>query len=145
MLLSEEGAGMRVKACEICDKRAAKYICQECGREVCQFCFEPSTWFCSDCYNHLKRKTPALESLPWPTPFKLFLLGFVLMFIGMLIITIATVFLGAPISTGVFIWIFPLPPIGLGAGPYAFWAILLSIALAILWLILFVTLRRRAR
>ena len=136
---------MRVKACEICGKRAARYICQECGREVCRFCFEPSTWFCLDCYNSLKREAPVLESFPWPTPFKLFLLGFVLMFVGMVVMVIAAVFFGASVGAGVSIWIPPLPPIGFGVGPYAFWAILLAVALAILDLVLFITLRRRAR
>jgi len=136
---------MQVKACEICGKRAARYICQECGREVCQFCFEPNTWFCLHCYNRLKRETLVLESFPWPTPFKLFLLGFVLMLVGMIVMMIAAVFFGASVGAGVSIWILPFPPIGFGVGPYAFWAILLAVALAILGLVLFITLRRRAR
>ena len=136
---------MQVKACEICSKRAARYVCQECGREVCQFCFEPSTWFCSNCYNRLKRETPALESFPWQTPFKGFLLGFILMFIGMIVMMVATVFFGESISAGTVIWILPFPPIGFGVGPYAFWMILLAVALTIFGLVLFITLRRRAR
>jgi len=136
---------MRVKTCEICGKRVARYVCQECGREVCQFCFEPNTWVCQDCYNNLRREAPVLEAFPWPTPFKLFLLGFILMFLGMIVLTIATIFFGSSSSAGGVIWILPLPPIGFGAGPYAFWAILLVIALAILTLVLFIKLRRRTR
>jgi len=136
---------MQVKACEICNKRAARYICQECGREVCQFCFEPSTWFCLNCYNRLKRETSAPKFFPWQFPFKLFLLGFVLMFIGMIIVMIAAVFFGASISAGTVIWVPPLPPIGFGVGPYAFWLILLAVALTIFGLVLFIMLRRRAR
>ena len=136
---------MQVKACEICSKRVARYVCQECGRQVCQFCFEPNTWFCSDCYDRLKREAPVLESLPWSTSFKLFLLGFTLTFLGIIVMMIATIFFGSPSSAGGVIWILPLPPIGFGAGPYAFWAILLVVALAILSLVLFITLRRRTR
>jgi len=136
---------MRVRTCEICGKRVARYVCQECGREVCQFCFEPSTWVCLDCCNRLRREAPVLEAFPWPTPFKLFLLGFILMFLGMIVLTIATIFFGSSSSAGGVIWILPLPPIGFGAGPYAFWAILLVIALAILTLVLFIKLRRRTR
>jgi len=136
---------MQVKACEICSKRPAKYVCQECGREVCQFCFEPNTWFCLNCYNHLKGETPELEYFPWQTPFKVFLLGFILMFIGIIVTMVATVFFGASISAGTFIWILPLPPIGFGVGPHAFWMILLAVALTILGLVLFIALRRRAR
>lgn len=136
---------MQVKTCEICGKHTAKYICQQCGREVCQFCFEPNTWICSDCYSNLKRETSALEPFQLSTPFKLFLLGFVLMFAGIIIVMIATVLFGTSASAGAVIWIFPLPPIGLGTGPYAFWAILLGVALTVLGLVLFIKLRKRAR
>jgi len=136
---------MQVKACEICSKRAARYVCQECGREVCQFCFEPNTWFCSNCYNRLRGENSAPESFPWQTPFKLFLFGFVLMFIGMVVMMVATVFFGASVSTGTLIWIPPLPPIGFGVGPYPFWVILIALAFTIFGLVLFIMLRRRAR
>ena len=136
---------MQVKTCEVCGKRAARYICQECGREVCQFCFEPNTWFCSDFYNSLKRETSALESFQWATPFKLFLFGFVLMFAGIIVVIIATVLFGTSMDAGAIIWIFPLPPIGFSTEPYAFWAILLGVALTVLGLVLFITLRKRAR
>jgi len=136
---------MQVKKCEVCGKRTARYICQECGLEVCQFCFEPNTWVCSDCYNSLKRETSALESSQWSTPFKLFILGFILMFTGIIVVMIATVLFGTPVGAGTFIWIFPFPPIVFGTGPYAFWAILLSVALTVLGLVLFIRLRKRAR
>jgi uncharacterized membrane protein len=135
---------MRVRTCEICGNRVARYVCQECGREVCQFCFEPSTWVCQDCYNSLRRESPVLEVFPWSTPIKLFLWGFVLMFVGIILMVIAAVFFEMPAGTGVLVFIPPLPPIGFGAGPYAFLAMLLVVALAI-GLILFVVLKRRAR
>lgn len=136
---------MRPKACEICGKRPARYICQECGREVCQSCFEPNAWFCSNCYRRLKRETPAPELLLWQTPFKVLLLGFILMFIGMIIVIVAAVFFGASISAGTLIWIPPLPPIGFGIGPYAFWLVLFAVALTVFGLVLFITLRRESR
>lgn len=135
---------MPVKTCEVCGKRVARYICQECGREVCQFCFEPNTWVCSDCCDHLKRETLVLESFQWSIPFKLFLLGFILMFVGIIVMMIAAVLFGASAGAGAVIWIFPLPPIGFGTGPYAFWVILLGVALTVLGLILFIVLRKRA-
>ena len=136
---------MQTKTCEVCGKRAARYICQECGREVCEFCFEPTAWVCLDCYNSLKREASALGSFGWSTPFKLFLLGFVLMFAGIMVMMIATVLFGASVDTGAIIWVFPLPPIGFGTGPYAFWVVLLGVALTVLGLILFIVLRKRAR
>ena len=141
----KRACAMQVKACEVCGKHTAKYICQQCGRLICQFCFEPSTWVCSDCYNRLKQETSALESFQWSIPFKLFLLGFILMFAGIIVVMIATVLFGTSVGAGTVIWIFPFPPIGFGTGPYAFWTILLGIALTVLGLVLFMTLRKRAR
>ena len=135
---------MQVKICEVCGKRAARYICQECGRKVCQSCLELPAWICLECYTNLKRGT-SLESFQWSPPLKLFLFGFVLMFVGTIIMMIATIFFGAPMEGGTTIWIFPLPPIGFGIESYAFWAISLSVALKVLSLILFIVLRKRAR
>ena len=135
---------MRVKTCELCGKRMARYICQECSREICQSCFEPTTWICLECYTNLKRET-SLESFQWLPPFKLFFLGFVLMFVGIIVMLITTILFGASMEAGTIIWIFPLPPIGFDTGPYAFWAISLGVALTVLGLLLFIILRKRAR
>jgi uncharacterized membrane protein len=136
---------MQAKTCEVCGKRAARYVCQECGREVCQFCFESTAWVCLDCYTSLKREGSALGSFGWSTSFKLFLLGFVLIFAGIIVMMIATVLFGASLDAGAVIWVFPLPPIGFGTGQYAFWAVLFGVALTVLGLILFIVLRKRAR
>lgn len=133
---------MRVRTCEICGKRVARYVCQECGREVCQFCLEPNTWVCLDCYHSLKQETPTLEVFPWPTPFKLFLLSFLLILIGTIFILIASVLPGK-FSIGAIIFLGPIPII-LGAGPHLIWVIILAFALTVLGVIMFITLRKRA-
>jgi len=133
---------MPVRTCGICGKRVARYVCQECGREVCQFCLEQNTWVCLDCYHSLKQETPRLEVLPWSTPFKLFLLSFLLMFIGTIFIVIASVLPGT-FSIGAIIFLGPIPII-LGAGPHLIWAIILAFALTILSIVLFIALRKRA-
>ena len=133
---------MRVRTCEICGKRVARYVCQECGREVCQFCLEPNTWVCLDCYHSLKQETPKLEVFPWPTPFKLFLLSFLLILVGTSFILIASVLPGT-FSIGAVIFLGPIPII-LGAGPHSIWAIILAFTLTILGIVVFITLRKRA-
>jgi len=131
--------------CEVCGRRAARYVCQECGRRVCGVCLEPHGWVCLTCLERLRGEAAALpsEALPWPAPFKLFLLGFLLILIGMVFMVIAAVFLGA--SAGAVIWILPLPPIILGVGQYPVWTIILGVVLTILGAALFLTLRRRKR
>jgi len=124
---------LQSKACEVCGKRAARYVCQECGHEVCEICFEPSAWVCSSCYERLGKGAPRI--FPWSIPVKLFLLGFLLIFIGMVLMAIVAVFSGAS-NFGAVIFIGPIP-ITLGAGPQSFLAIVLAVALTILGVILF--------
>lgn len=75
--------------------------------------------------------------------FLLFAAGFVLVFVGVLII-VAAVALGGDgsASAGIVIFIGPFP-IVLGAGPDAVWLILIGVILAVVNVILFVVLRRK--
>lgn len=134
---------MPVGKCEVCGKRKARDVCQECGRQVCETCLEPYIWLCSDCYRRLKPKAPAIGAFSRSTSLKLFFLGFSIMFVGIIIIAIATVFFGVPSGSGAFVWIPPLPPIGFGVGPYAFWMMILSVAVTVLGIVLFAVLRNR--
>jgi len=83
-----------------------------------------------------------LEVFPWSTPFKLFLLSFLLVLLGTIFITIASV-LPATISIGVVVFLGPIPII-VGAGPHLVWIILLAFALTILGIVVFFALRKRA-
>lgn len=136
---------MAAGTCEVCGRRAARYVCQECGRKVCGVCLEPHEWVCLTCLERLRRKVAALprETFPWPASLKLFLLGFLLIFVGMVFMMIAAVFFGA--SAGAVIWIPPLPPIILGLGQYPVWTILVVVVLTILGAVLFLIFRRRKR
>ena len=145
MFSSRGEAGMAVVTCEVCGKRAARYVCQECGRKVCETCLEPHTWVCSDCYSRLKREIPRMLDAPsWSLPLKLFLVGFFLIFMGMIFIMVTAIISGAPTNFGAIIFVGPVPII-LGAGPYSLWAILLAVALTVLGIVLFFALRRRPR
>jgi len=68
-----------------------------------------------------------------------FLLGFLLIFAGMVILMIAAVLDGLPESLGLIVFIGPIPII-LGAGEYSFWAIILAIILTILAIAFFIIL-----
>jgi uncharacterized membrane protein len=83
-----------------------------------------------------------LGVFPWSIPFKLFLLGFLLIFIGTIFMVIASVLPGT-FSIGAVIFLGPIPVI-LGAGPHLIWAIILAFALTILSVVLFVVVQRRA-
>lgn len=68
----------------------------------------------------------------------LFFVGFLIMLLGIVFLTAATLLLGAgnaSVGGVIFIWFFPIV---FGAGPEAHWLILFAIILAVLGIILFI-------
>lgn len=129
---------MSVSMCEICGKHTARYVCQECGRKVCEFCLVSHTWLCVDCYNRLKREAPTFETSRWLTLFKMFLLASLMIFVGITLLVVAAMFSEGDFS-GVVVWFFPFPPLIIGTTPRAIWMVLLgvvTVAFCITWLVL---------
>lgn len=120
------------RLCEICGSRSARYICQECGRAACEFCFIPERWLCMECYKKLAYPTPTPTEIRVNFPFKLFLIGFILTFIGTLILMLSSLSASSP--QGGIIWIFPLPPFIFGTTQGENWLFLISIAFFIIFL-----------
>ena len=82
------------------------------------------------------------ESVP-SRLFLLFAVGFVLVFIGALVlIAAAALGNGGSASAGIVIFIGPFP-IVFGAGPDAVWLILIGVILAVVSVVLFVVMRRK--
>ena len=137
---------MGTRLCEICREKSAKYVCQECGRSVCERCLEPNTWLCTDCWKQLQQEVPSQEAersfTSCPSSMKVFLAGFFLLFIGVVVLMIATLIYGLPDSVGLIVFIGPIPII-LGAGEYSFLTIMLAIVLTILSIIFFMILRKQ--
>jgi uncharacterized membrane protein len=76
-------------------------------------------------------------------PFKLFFLGFLLTFMGVVLVMIAGSLSGD--SAG-FVWVLPFPPVVFGVGwPYPVWVIVLVVALTVVGIVLFVLLRKYAQ
>jgi uncharacterized membrane protein len=71
----------------------------------------------------------------------LFIIGFFLIFLGIIILAVASLLSGGSVDVGgvIFIWFIPIV---FGAGPNAFWMVVLAIILAFLSIIIFFTLRR---
>ena len=76
--------------------------------------------------------------------FGFLLLGIVLVFVGLVILVVASLVFGGSGSVGGIILIGPIP-IVFGAGPDASWLIVISIILAVLSLVLFLVMNRRLR
>lgn len=118
-----------MRTCESCGKRPARFVCQDCGHQVCEVCFEPDRWLCIDCSRRLREGVPVTWRVAFPTPFKLFLIGFAVILVGMVILMVASVMFGTLAGTGGFIWIFPLPPFVFGSGQKALWASFMALVL----------------
>lgn len=134
---------MQIKMCGMCGKRRARYVCQECGQEACEVCFESQTWLCSACYEKLQPQSQAAKKFVVPNPFKLFFLGFFFMVIGTVFVVIVAIVSGETATASTVIFVGPIP-IVLGAGPYSILAIVLAVLLTILGIVVFVIWQKRA-
>ena len=76
--------------------------------------------------------------------FGFLLLGIALVFIGIIILVVATLVFGGSASVGGIILIGPIP-IVFGVGPDASWLIVISIILVVLSIVLFLVMNRRLR
>ena len=74
--------------------------------------------------------------------FGFLILGIALVFVGIVVLVVASLVLGSSGSVGVVIFIGPFP-IVFGAGPNAGWLILIGIILAVLSIVLFLVMNRR--
>ena len=136
------------KLCEICGNNPAAYVCSECGRSICSECFEPGSWLCSDCY-HEKRQEYVQSKFEtsqtsFPLFMKVFLAGFLLIFLGTIFLAIAGLMGGISQSFGLVVFIGPIPII-LGAGEYSLLMILLAVILTIIGIVLFIILRAKVK
>ncbi len=138
---------MGVKICELCGKRSARYICQECGKAVCERCIEPYMWLCFECYGKTEASARVESGIEGKTIFqtsfmKIFIVGFMLIFIGMMILFLATLLTGLKDSFSFIFLIGPIPII-FGSGQYSLPLILLATVLTIICLAAFIFLSRR--
>jgi len=131
-----------MKLCELCGVRAARYVCQECGRSICERCIKPYSWLCLECHKSILAPGEEAEEI-LPIPFmKMFFLGFILMFAGVIILLLASLLSGLKISLGGIIMIGPIPII-FGAGENLALLIMLGVVLTIICLIIFLVLLKR--
>ncbi len=75
----------------------------------------------------------------------LFIIGFFIIFVGIIILMVAAVLSGDSVNFGALIWIIPFFPIVVGAGPEASWMVLFAIILGVLGIIMFLILRREMK
>ncbi|MCS7386104.1 MAG: B-box zinc finger protein [archaeon GB-1867-005] len=133
--------------CELCGRREARYVCQECGRRVCELCIDPYTWTCIDCLEKIKPKLTRMPATQTTTPIntmaKIFTIGFIVIFIGMIIMMIAAILGAGQVSGGIVIFPFIPIPLIIGYGPEALSGIIIAIVLAAIMIVLILILTRK--
>jgi len=135
---------MQIEKCDICGKlTAALHECRVCKCRVCEEHFNPHDGVCSLCHTRLSLANQATEeTLMSAALFKLFFLGFFLMFVGIVVLIVAAALQGdTNVSVGLIVFIGPIPII-LGAGPNASFALLIALILTIVGFVVFFWLRK---
>jgi len=134
-----EGTFMPV--CEVCGERPAKYVCQNCGRLVCESCVAPEGLLCPECSTLLDRREEIEASQfnvfsGFLNPINLFFMSVLLIFIGFFCIMLGSIIGGRLEGLGAIIMIGPIPII-VGAGPLSMEVILIGVVVTIIAVILF--------
>lgn len=128
--------------CEVCGERSAKYVCQNCGRLVCEGCVTPEGLLCPECSSLLDRngevEPPQFNVFSgFLNPINLFFMSILLIFIGFFCIMLGSIIGGRLEGLGAIIMIGPIPII-VGAGPFSTEVILIGVVVTIIAVILFV-------
>ena len=131
--------------CAFCGTRNASFVCHNCSRIACRECFDANRWWCANCSSQLGSAT-GHPSLQMPATWILFFLAFVMIFVGMLLMSFDPILNGGTVGTsgGVVILIGPIP-IVLGSGPFSGIMVVLALVLTVCALIFFGVILRRRR
>ncbi|HID16894.1 TPA: DUF131 domain-containing protein [Candidatus Bathyarchaeota archaeon] len=101
------------RTCEVCLKNQARYVCERCGRAVCDSCFDLDLWVCASC-GMASLQPATVGGRPASSfAFKFIILGFALVFAGLIIAFFAILSTG--LSKGGFVFFFGPVPIILGS------------------------------
>jgi hypothetical protein len=93
---------LSVKTCEVCSKRPAFYVCQECGRSVCPVCWRSG--FCETC--RTRTTASPIADAPFGLAKLLWSLAIPTIIAGCSLIVVGTLLGGT--SGGCLVWPFPL-------------------------------------
>jgi len=131
--------------CEICGSQEARFVCSRCGRRVCLQDFRQKQWLCATCETSAQTEAPEFRSafpvgLSW-----IFLASFALIFIGMILMMIASSTQGHGIASGGAVILIGPIPITLGNGPESTWLILLAAIITAIALVMSLLARRKMR
>lgn len=131
---------MDIRRCELCGERDAKYVCQGCGKLVCELCITPGTLLCEGCFERygLRSLVPT-ESKNFAfikDPMFLFFISFIIITVGMFLVMLSLMLSGAAEVGGAIMMIGPIP-IFISSGVNPLLVILLGLILTIISVVIF--------
>jgi len=134
--------------CELCGKRDARYVCQNCGRLICDLCVASDDPLCSECFSSMggrERLEPTQLDRHFSllNPFSILFLGIFLIFIGFFLIMLSSVLSGTIEGVGAVVMIGPIPII-VSSGGFLLETLILAIILTLLAIVLFLISRKRS-
>jgi len=135
---------MTTTPCEVCGRRSARYICQSCGRRICEACLDPWRWTCTACQDKLA-EIPTPSERRSDLVFKVFLSGFAIVVLGMILMIAASMMPGAEQTSGAAIILIGPIPIGFGYGRFGLEVFALAILFAAVAFVIFLAMWRRGR
>ena len=133
---------MAAPSCQLCGRRSAFYVCQDCGRLVCPNCFDLLRWSCSESQRKFEARIQEryATGFPFPIAMWLFFAAFAIMFIGMLLMAVGSTSGLKNVGAGGAILIGPIP-ILLAGGPYSAVPVILAGLLTVVSVAVFLLIR----
>jgi uncharacterized membrane protein len=129
--------------CEICGNQEARFVCSRCGRRACSQDFRQARWLCKTCETSTQIDAQEVRSA-FPVGFSwIFLASFAMIFIGMVIMMIASFTQSHGTSSGGAVILVGPIPIILGSGPESSWLILLAAVITVIALVASLLARRK--
>ncbi len=133
--------GIFLPVCEVCGEKPAKYVCQNCGKLICEDCVSPEGMLCPECSTLLENsgepETPQFNVFSgFLNPINLFFISILLIFAGFFCVMLSSIIGGRLEGLGAIIMIGPIPII-VGAGPLSTEMILIGVVVTIIAVILF--------
>lgn len=129
--------------CDICGTQEARFVCKRCGKRVCVQDFRQEQWLCASCGPNAHLEGPEVTSVSQIGLSWILFASFAMVFIGMILMMIASFTQGrGSTSGGAIILVGPIPII-LGSGPESTWMTLLAAAITVIALVAFLLTRRK--
>ena len=129
--------------CDICGTEEARFVCGRCGKRVCLQDFRQGQWLCASCGPSARSEDAEVTSVPSVGLSWIIFASFAMVFVGMILMMIASFSEGRGSGSGGAIVLIGPIPVVLGSGPESTRMILIAAVITVIALVAFLLTRRR--